>query len=109
MGGLGEVTFIEIIEFDPSFKGLLTCVWRKGSGEVKGGSYSFISSFSRFIYYVLATVIEWKKDNLFCPYGAYFSSGRRWEDSKQVNITWKISCQEVVFCEDNQGQEIVEG
>lgn len=55
-GGLGELIFIEIIEFDPSFKGSLTCVWRKGSGEVKGG-HSFISSFSRFIYYVPATVL----------------------------------------------------
>lgn len=32
MGGLGEVVFIGIIEFDSSFKGSLTCVWRKGSG-----------------------------------------------------------------------------
>lgn len=35
MGGLGEVIFIGIIEFDPSFKGSLTCVWRKGSGRSK--------------------------------------------------------------------------
>lgn len=32
IGGLGEVIFIEIIEFDPGLKGWLTCVWRKGSG-----------------------------------------------------------------------------
>lgn len=48
LGGLGEEIFIERIEFDPGFTGSLTCVWRKGSGEVKEGGHSFISSFSRF-------------------------------------------------------------
>lgn len=79
MGGLGEVIFIGIIEFDPSFKGSLTCVWRKGSGEVKGGGHSFISSFSRCIYYVPDTVLgighRVEKGQFFCPCGTYFLVG----------------------------------
>lgn len=70
-GALGEVIFIEIIEFDLGLKG---CVWRKGSG----GGHSSFSSFSKFICSLccvidtlLGTGHAVENEKSFCPYGPY--------------------------------------
>lgn len=49
--GMGEVIFLEVTEFDPGFKGWLTRIWRKGSGEGPrwgGGIHPFLHSANLF-------------------------------------------------------------
>ena len=70
LGGLGEVIFMEIMEFDPGFKGSSTCVWRKGSGEGQRRR-PFIYLFIQQIYLDLSYVPD-----------AVLGTGHRVENNK---------------------------
>lgn len=94
--GMGEIIFLEVTEFDPGFKGWLTRIWRKGSGEgPRWGGGAFIHFFIQQIYLepllldtVLLVGIEWKEE--FLALWNVRSGGRRQKNIKQVNTPWKI-------------------